>query len=108
MMIGGAALVTAALGLNAAPRHQISRRHAIFGSSEPPPIDWRDARVLILGLDRAGKTSIVRRAGDAKATLDEQIAPTRGFSVHTVAVMPVKHAPFMKTFLACRSPMRLS
>ena len=63
----------------------------IFGSSEPPPIDWRDARVLILGLDRAGKTSIVRRAGDAKATLDEQIAPTRGFSVHTVAVMPDWH-----------------
>jgi GTPase SAR1 family protein len=44
-------------------------------------------RVLCLGLDGAGKTSVLLRAADATATL-EGVEPTNGFKVRTVIVEP--------------------
>lgn len=66
--------------------HRLIRR--IFGSSEPPPTDWVDARILLVGLDGAGKSSLTRRAGDSTAQLDASIASTSGFAVKTVTVLP--------------------
>ena len=63
----------------------------VFGSSEPPSIAWRDRRILLVGLDGSGKSSLVRRAADSTAALDAQVAPTRGFAVHTVNVLPDWH-----------------
>ena len=51
------------------------------------PVKWLDMRVLCLGLDGAGKTSVLLRAADATATL-EGVEPTNGFKVRTVIVEP--------------------
>ena len=59
-----------------------------FGSSAPEPIDWRERRILLLGLDKAGKTSLVRRACDATAVLEEKVPPTSGFAVKTATFDP--------------------
>lgn len=66
--------------------HRLFRR--IFGSSEPPATEWVDVRILLVGLDGAGKSSLTRRAGDATAQLDASIASTSGFAVKTVMVQP--------------------
>ena len=47
------------------------------------PVHWLDMRVLCLGLDGAGKTSVLLRAADATATL-EGVEPTNGFKVPRV------------------------
>jgi signal recognition particle receptor subunit beta len=78
----------------------------VFGSREPPPIDWLQVRALCLGLDGAGKSSLARRAFDATATLDESMQPTNGFNVRTVTVPPhfqcelweIGGAPTMRPF----------
>lgn len=51
------------------------------------PIMWLDMRLLCLGLDGAGKTSLLRRAADATAT-PEGAEPTNGFKVRTVTIEP--------------------
>ena len=66
--------------------HRLMRR--LFGSSAPPPIEWRELRCLLVGLDGAGKSSLVRRAGDASADIDVELPRTSGFSVRTVTVAP--------------------
>ena len=62
----------------------------LFWRTKEPLIDWREAKVLCLGLDNAGKSSIVRRASDMSATsgLPDDIMPTTGFNVRTVTVPP--------------------
>ena len=62
----------------------------VFGSAEPPPIAWREVRLLCLGLDGAGKSSLIKRAGDMSAAkgIDSSITPTNGFGVHTCTVKP--------------------
>ena len=66
--------------------HRLMRK--LFGSNAPPPVDWRELRVLLVGLDDAGKSSLVRRAGDATAEIDTSLPRTSGFSVRTVTVEP--------------------
>ena len=51
------------------------------------PVEWLDMRVLCLGLDGAGKTSVLLRAADSTSTL-EAVEPTNGFKVRTVIVEP--------------------
>ena len=60
---------------------------------KPPPVNWLACKVLCLGLDGAGKTSLVRHACDAAtttaaATATAAIEPTSGFDVRTVTVPP--------------------
>ena len=58
-----------------------------FGWARPRPTEWRFAKALCLGLDGAGKSALLQRAGDPSAQLDG-IAPTSGFNVRTVVVPP--------------------
>ena len=60
----------------------------VFGTREPPAIEWFDSRVLCVGLDGAGKSSLVRRVSDPSAALDPAIKPTNGFCVRTADVPP--------------------
>ena len=59
----------------------------LWARRKPAPVEWRDARVLCLGLDGAGKSSLLRRAADASADLDS-LKPTTGFNVRTLTVLP--------------------
>ena len=47
---------------------------------------WYEARVLCLGLDGAGKTSILQRAADRSDSAP--VAPTTGFIVKTLTLPP--------------------
>ena len=47
---------------------------------------WYEARVLCLGLDGAGKTSVLQRAADRTASAP--VAPTTGFIVKTLTLPP--------------------
>ena len=47
----------------------------------------KDVRILLLGLDNAGKTSILRRLSDGEIT---EIKPTQGFNIKTVQKEGVK------------------
>jgi len=47
---------------------------------------WYEARVLCLGLDGAGKTSVLQRAGDRGSP--EPVEPTNGFNVKALNVPP--------------------
>ena len=53
----------------------------------PAPAVRREARALCIGLDGAGKTSLLKRASDASADLSS-IVPTTGFNVRSVNVDP--------------------
>ena len=55
---------------------------------DPPPVQWFDTKVLLLGLDGAGKTSIVRRFLEPEKGLAAVAEPTSGFDVRTVTVPP--------------------
>ncbi len=48
-------------------------------------VEWREVRVLCLGLDGAGKTSLLGHARLGAAD-HEPAEPTTGFHVHTVTV----------------------
>ena len=48
---------------------------------------WLQARLLCLGLDGSGKTSLLKRAADDSAEHSSS-EPTRGFSVRTVVLPP--------------------
>jgi GTPase SAR1 family protein len=61
----------------------------------------KEARILILGLDNAGKTTILKTLADEDAT---ETAPTQGFNVKSVragawggASPPRAHAPHPST-----------
>ena len=55
------------------------------GWRQPKPVVWYEARVLCLGLDGAGKTSVLRRADrDSFDTVE----PTTGFHVRAINVEP--------------------
>jgi len=60
----------------------------------PPAIEWRDVNILCLGLDGAGKSSLLVRAvfdatpQAAEGSPSEEIRPTSGFHVRTVKVLP--------------------
>ena len=47
---------------------------------------WYEARVLCLGLDGAGKTSVLQRAADRSDSAP--VAPTTGFIVKTLTLPP--------------------
>ena len=47
---------------------------------------WFEARVLCLGLDGAGKTSVLQRAADRSDSAP--VAPTTGFIVKTLTLPP--------------------
>lgn len=60
---------------------------------KPPPIDWLDCKALCLGLDGAGKTSLVRHQCEVATTAAAvptraPVQPTSGFDVRTVVVPP--------------------
>merc|ERR1711990_501392 len=42
----------------------------------------KEARLLVLGLDNAGKTTVLRKLADEEA---EEIQPTKGFNVKSVS-----------------------
>ena len=60
----------------------------LFSWRTPAPIIWHSARVLCLGLEGAGKSSLIRRAADSTAALVDAIGPTTGFKVRTVVIPP--------------------
>lgn len=53
--------------------------NALFGSQE--------VRILILGLDGAGKTTIVYKLVSPDEVISQQLVPTIGFNVETVEVL---------------------
>ena len=52
----------------------------------PCAVLWYEARVLCLGLDGAGKTSVLQRAADRSDSAP--VAPTTGFIVKTLTLPP--------------------
>ena len=55
----------------------------------PEPIDWREIKVLCVGLDGAGKSALVSALSTTPSTTEfGSTPPTRGFKVHTVVVPP--------------------
>jgi len=64
----------------------------LFWRQHESPVAWREAKVLCLGLDNAGKSSLLRRASDMSAApgLSDDILPTTGFNVRTITVPDCK------------------
>ena len=52
----------------------------------PSAVVWYEARVLCLGLDGAGKTSVLQRAADRSDAVP--VTPTTGFNVKTLTLLP--------------------
>ena len=48
----------------------------------------KEARILVLGLDNAGKTTILKTLSDEDA---EKITPTQGFNIKSLVSIPFLH-----------------
>ena len=51
---------------------------------KPPPKIHQEIRVLVLGLENSGKTSILRKLSDGSDNDITNVSPTRGFIVSSI------------------------
>ena len=62
----------------------------LFGA--PEQIIWQESSLLCLGLDGAGKSSLIRLVFDGTKAADATVEPTAGFNVRTVMLPPDQKA----------------
>lgn len=69
-------------------RIMLSRLWQTLFSAPSEPVDWQESALLCLGLDGAGKSSLIRWAFDGTQADAGDAAPTAGFNVRTVVLPP--------------------